>query len=1361
MTLKLSKLKVSKKYVLSWEKSIDLIAQLVDFQFVFVVRKVAESWKLIVGSKADDIGLDIDLLEKKADYLFEDISKSNSDLFVFGQGDDFIQSLNTCAHSEIQAFKAISLSTPNNGFFGYLCVAETRKEQFSEIATSALNELKLTIEKDLRFLKQEKLLNAEINDRKEIECELNAANEELKAGLERKHTEIDKISKDLKDIEEDYKLIVENQNALIVKFDKDFKLTYISPQYAKELGSNSNDLIGKSFFPFIHKDDIEQVKKSHEHLKKPPYECQHEERMKTINGWRWYYWSNKSIVNHTGEIEGVVAVGRDVTQRKKFEAELKESEERYDLAMKGTNDGIWDKDLVTGDIYFSKRWKTMLGYQEHELENSSETWKALAHPDDFKMSEKAKRAYLLGQKAKYEVEVRLKHKKGHWVNILSRGFKVMSDNGRRAIRFVGTHVDITKQRKAEDALRKSEAEFRRIIELNSIPMVVTNNKQDFLIVNKAFTKCFGYTLKDIPTGEIWWKTAYPDENYRKQVEMGWNRAVEDAVKYGTEIEKQIWEPTCKNGQKKIVEFAFVSLGEQNIITMVDITMQKLTENALKESEQKNRALSEAADEALFFSDRGVFVECNKAACELLGYTYEELIGISGIELIADEYKGFVLHKMMMGFNEPYEAIAKKKDGTKFWAEFKGSLYEYKGQKVRVTAVRDISDRKVAEEALVFSEEKFRAAFKTSPDSISINRMSDGTYVEINEGFVHSTGFSEEEVLGKTAEELNFWVNQSDKFKLLAILMQSGGCINFAAKFRIKNGKIINGLLSARTIILNNEKYLISITRDISDLKETEQELISAKEFAERKEKEYRSLFNEMLDGFALHEVIYNDLDIPVDYRFIELNPAYERMTGLKKEDVVNKTILEVTPDIEKHWITNFGKVGKTGEPYWFEDYVEELERYYTGIAYSPQQNYFAVIYSDATDKRKAEEIVIKNDEFLKEQNEEYQALNEQLTNLNLELLEAKQKAEESDNLKTAFLANMSHEIRTPMNGIMGFSGLLAKSNLTNEKKQKYIDIIKQNSHQLLSIINDLVDISKIEAGQIDIERDEVRLESLTKSLADLYYQKAIDKNIYFELDSKVADIQIVTDETKLRQILINLLDNAFKFTHQGEIKFGYEIKDGFIEFFVSDTGIGMEKEAISIIFERFRQVELSSARKYGGTGLGLSISKAFIEKMGGQIHVNSEINKGSKFYFTIPIKLTKEDVGHVSDNQVDELTLDWGNKVILVAEDELVNYRFFEEVFEGTRVNLIWAVNGQEAVEHCMVNKSIDLVLMDIKMPVLNGYDATEKIKKIRPELPIIAQTAYALIGDESKAKNAGCDDYIHKPIDSDELMKKIAHLLT
>jgi CheY-like chemotaxis protein len=252
----------------------------------------------------------------------------------------------------------------------------------------------------------------------------------------------------------------------------------------------------------------------------------------------------------------------------------------------------------------------------------------------------------------------------------------------------------------------------------------------------------------------------------------------------------------------------------------------------------------------------------------------------------------------------------------------------------------------------------------------------------------------------------------------------------------------------------------------------------------------------------------------------------------------------------------------------------------------------------------------------------------------------------------------------------------------------------------------------------------------------------------------------VTDGNKLRQIFINLLENAFKFTEKGSVLFGYGLTENFVEFYVNDSGIGINPDFHQLIFERFRQVELSTVRKYGGTGLGLSISKAYIEKLGGGIWVESELGKGSTFYFNLPLQTaTNTELAQKNDSILIN-TYNWSSKTILIAEDESLNYHFFEEILEDSLVNLIWAKNGKEAVEKCFENNQINMVLMDIKMPIMNGYEATREIKKHKPDLPVIAQTAYALIGDENKAKEAGCNEYIQKPININELMKLLSKYL-
>jgi len=294
--------------------------------------------------------------------------------------------------------------------------------------------------------------------------------------------------------------------------------------------------------------------------------------------------------------------------------------------------------------------------------------------------------------------------------------------------------------------------------------------------------------------------------------------------------------------------------------------------------------------------------------------------------------------------------------------------------------------------------------------------------------------------------------------------------------------------------------------------------------------------------------------------------------------------------------------------------------------------------------------------------------------------------------------------------------------------------------------------SKIEAGQIEIFKSEFDLIRVLDMLFIAFRQKINGSKIEFIKNYKENRVYIKTDENKLKQILTNLLNNAFKFTHKGSIQVGFKLKKKFIEIYVKDTGIGISKEEQKIIFDRFRQVEITTARKYGGTGLGLSISKAFLNKMGGKIWLESEKEKGSKFYFTIPIEKTKISNKKDEDSNLEtQKTFHFENKTILIAEDEESNFVLLETIFEKSNANLIHAKNGKIAVEKVKTEK-IDLILMDIKMPILDGLEATRQIKQINKAIPIIAQTAYAMTDDKAKALKAGCDDYITKPIDEEKL---------
>ena len=378
-----------------------------------------------------------------------------------------------------------------------------------------------------------------------------------------------------------------------------------------------------------------------------------------------------------------------------------------------------------------------------------------------------------------------------------------------------------------------------------------------------------------------------------------------------------------------------------------------------------------------------------------------------------------------------------------------------------------------------------------------------------------------------------------------------------------------------------------------------------------------------------------------------------------------------------------------------------------------------------------------------------------------ELIQSKLKAEEGDRLKSSFLANLSHEIRTPMNAINGFTDLLINTKLKKEEKLEYLKVIDKSGRNLVSIIDDLIEMSKIESNQITPNFTNINLESC---IGELYETIKVtiskSKEINFKIIKSIhpATHNIIVDETKLKQVLVNLVTNAIKFTEKGHVAFGYEIdeENEKIIFKIEDTGLGIDEDNHKYIFDRFKRVDSDVSIAAGGLGLGLAISKAYVEMMGGAITLESEVEKGSVFSFSIPLIYDKEPKIIVRSINSSEVSKGTGVGTILVAEDDNLNFLLFQKIIQLRNYNIIRAVNGQEAVDICINNPDIDLVLMDIKMPVMNGFDALEEIKAIRPALIVIAQTAYSSSEDEEKILKAGFYGYITKPINREKLFEII-----
>lgn len=380
------------------------------------------------------------------------------------------------------------------------------------------------------------------------------------------------------------------------------------------------------------------------------------------------------------------------------------------------------------------------------------------------------------------------------------------------------------------------------------------------------------------------------------------------------------------------------------------------------------------------------------------------------------------------------------------------------------------------------------------------------------------------------------------------------------------------------------------------------------------------------------------------------------------------------------------------------------------------------------------------------------------TQLAKNLIKAKEKAEESNQLKSAFLANMSHEIRTPMNGIIGFSELLKEPKLSVKDQRNYLEIIEKSGKRMLNIINDIIDISKVESGQMSIIKSPTDINELVNYINTFFKPLAADKKIQLILNKPKANEELIinTDKEKIYAILTNLINNAIKYSNKGTIEFGYIIKKEFIEFYIKDQGIGIHSSKHDVIFERFVRDNDSNRMAIQGAGLGLPISKAYIEMLGGKIWIDSELKKGTTVYFTLPYKLSdhKDNISSSTSKKQEGNTLK--KLKVLIAEDDKISELLITKLLNKFSRKIIIARNGKEAIEKCKMHQDIDIALMDIKMPEIDGYKAVSEIRKFNKDLIIIAQTANALNNDKAKLLNAGFNEYISKPIEKNSLTNVI-----
>ena len=792
-------------------------------------------------------------------------------------------------------------------------------------------------------------------------------------------------------------------------------------------------------------------------------------------------------------------------------------------------------------------------------------------------------------------------------------------------------------------------------------------------------------------------------------------------------------------------------------------------------------LIDTANAPIFGIDaKGLVNEWNQKSAEITGFKKEEVLGENLVKTyISEDFREpvkLVLDNALEGKETAnYEFPLFTKDGKRVMVLLNSSTRRNSdGEIVGVLGVgQDISEMdKLRTESETVAKE-LRQFIETANAPI-FGIDSKGLVNEWNQTSEKITGFKKEEVLGKDLVKTYITEDFREPVKLvLDNALEGKETANYEFPLFTKDGKRVMVLLNSSTRRNSDGEIVgvLGVGQDISEMDKlrTEPETI-AKELRQFIETANAPIFG--IDSKGLVN---------------EWNQTSEKITGFRKEEVLGKDLVKtyITEDyrVSVKLVLDNALEGKETANYEFPLFTKDGKLVMVLLNSSTRRNSDGEIvgvlgvgqditilneYKENLEfkvKARTQELAFQNDEKDKRAaelfiaNKELAFQNDEKEKRALELVIAKEKAEESDWLKTAFLANMSHEIRTPMNGILGFSELLKKPNLTGQQQQHYIRIIEKSGHRMLNTINDIISISKIESGLMELDISESNVNEQIEYIYTFFKPEVEGRGLQlFKKNGLPFDKAVLkTDREKIFAILTNLVKNAIKFTETGSIDIGYIQKGEYLEFYVKDSGIGVDDERQEAIFERFMQADISDSRAYEGAGLGLSISKAFVEMLGGELRVESKKGKGSSFYFTIPyINSLREKAKKETGLNPYAIGVQTKKLKLLIVEDDETSDLLLTIRLEDISREILHASNGFEAIEACRDNPDIDLILMDIKMPVMDGHQATKEIRKFNKDLIIIAQTAHAFEGDKEKAIASGCNDCLSKPVVTKELMALI-----
>ncbi len=896
--------------------------------------------------------------------------------------------------------------------------------------------------------------------------------------------------------------------------------------------------------------------------------------------------------------------------------------------------------------------------------------------------------------------------------------------------------------KTNQFLEKSEQKYRSLFEGSRDGIVFINPDGTFINCNDAYLRMLGYTYIELRQLDFYRLTPEKYHQWEKTeivekqlLQRGYSDTYEKEYihKDGTIFPVEITGYKQENDAGKIIIWGVVR----------DISKRKKVENELKESQEMMSNILRASSVGLSLAINRKIIWANEAMEELFGYTFEEYKNQDTRMLYSDDDEYQRIGKLVyenLQRNKPVKINTKfkRKDGSNFYGQYKINFMDPdKPEKGVIVSIINITDLIKTQQSLKENEIKLKLALEgANADTWELD-LSEGT-LNFSQSWAQRLGYEKGEIHNTFQALLNL-IHPDDipeNMQIFNDFIRSKNSETLEVEFRIrtKNNEYIWILVRGKPVEWDNKIIpvrLIGTYFDITERKRVENELIE-------KEERYRFVTEN------IQEFIYM-VDNQGAINFISGNT--EKMFGFSFEKQKTSTVkqlfeqIHISDELKTDIYSKFKlavQEKKKSSIYGFPLQIQEETHYFETLErllYDDKDNFSGTIgvVRDITDRKRAEQ----------------------------ELIKAKEEAEESNRLKTAFLHNISHEFRTPMNGIVGFSDLLTGPDIDAEQREYYAASIKESCNKLVDIVTDTIEISQIQSNDMKVYLSETNLKNLVEEIIEDVRPKADNKfiELHYINYCEGEDMQITTDRQKVYRSLRHIVENAIKFTTKGSVEVSCAInEENEIQFTVKDTGIGISPEKLDIIFEPFRQLETSITSNPAGSGIGLSISKAFMEMLGGNINVSSGVNKGTTVILTLP-----REQAEITDTSksLQESKNKIKSKTILIVEDEMSNFMYLNEILKQESIHVKHAKNGHEAIDMCRNSAEIDLILMDIKMPVLDGFEATQIIKDFRSDIPVIAQTAYATQTEQHAILNKGFDDYISKPIKRKSFLKLLKKYLS